>query len=115
MKASRTSRRNDVLGARSLQIAKDTMKMPAVMAAVMGGPNRADACAFINAHEGTRWNEDECEQFAYGLCIYQTGHGLPWTTYCKKKAGKAGWYCSEHAQDLKEQGATAAQLGRKSR
>ena len=96
----------------TLKIAKDTLKMPKAMLGVMGGPSRSEACAILNAHLGTHWNEDECEQIAHGLCVFQTKFGTPWDAYCTKKAGR-GWYCTEHARDLKEMGATEAQLGRK--
>lgn len=41
----------------------------------------------------------EKSQMRKGLCIWQTGYGLPHTTYCKRKATH-GPHCKEHWRDL---------------
>jgi hypothetical protein len=40
----------------------------------------------------------EKELASKGQCIWQTGYGLPWTTYCGKKA-KRDHLCAEHLKD----------------
>jgi hypothetical protein len=46
-----------------------------------------------------RWMNDEEKALAReGKCVWQTGYGLPHTTYCGKKATH-GHYCKEHWKD----------------
>ena len=58
----------------------------------------------------TKLNTEEAEHVRKGICVMQIAYGTPWTEYCKKKATQ-GFYCREHANDLRDAGVTNAQLG----
>src|SRR5271155_1114681 len=49
-------------------------------------------------HGNSTLNADERAQKRKGLCVWQTGYGLPHVTYCKRKATH-GMHCKEHWED----------------
>jgi hypothetical protein len=53
---------------------------------------------------------DEKKQAKHGLCIWQTGYGLPWMTYCPKKS-VVGHLCREHAEGLEAQSVSKRRKG----
>jgi hypothetical protein len=50
------------------------------------------------ATDPERFTDQEADIFHEGRCCWQTGYGLPWTTYCGKKSkpGADFGHCAEH-------------------
>lgn len=48
-----------------------------------------------------RFTEEESALSLRGLCGYQTGYGLPWSTHCTEPSNPAAdfGYCTEHAEE----------------
>jgi hypothetical protein len=48
------------------------------------------------------FNDTEWRLYKQGKCCYQTGYGLPWTTYCGRRLSRKNpWgYCKRHAREI---------------
>lgn len=52
----------------------------------------------------SRFTNTEWAIYKAGRCCWQTGSGLPWQTYCRKrsKRGHPFGYCREHAREARD-------------